>query len=116
MTDMNEYNPPNDNVQAQTLVFSKYITLSEAAEILGCHYETVRQMVLKSQLPVTRFVGGLMRIPAAAFYKILEENTCGAESTPQSSENIPTDQTGTSKMDGKSIARALRVRRKPDAS
>lgn len=44
----------------------KYITKTEAADILGVSVRTVERMINLGELPARRFAGRTIRIPAAA--------------------------------------------------
>jgi len=113
--DSPQTNPPDEIVQAQQPIHPKYLTLSQAANIIGCSYETVRQWVKDGILPVMQITGSIMRIPTDAFFKFLEDNTCLGQQNLPGYSNTTTGQTTTSVTSDKSTVQALRIRRKRNA-
>lgn len=110
------FNPPDEIAQAATIRFPKYLTIAQAAKIVGCCYEAMRQKLHNGEITYFRSAGGSMRIPEEALALYLEENTCHAQASHQGSGGSKTEIIGTSRTEGQRIARALRMKRKPNVS
>jgi len=94
----------------------KLLPLREVAEILDCTYETARQLAKRGELTYVQRPGCSIRVPETALSEYLERHTCHAQENCPDLSASTVETTGTSAMDAKSVARAIRMRRKQNVS
>jgi len=94
-----------------------YFTLRQVATLLGCSYETVRQLVHKGKIRSYQDMPGYaIRISQEFLSEYLERISCHAQENLHALSELPGKTIGTSEMDGKSTARELRMRERLNAS
>lgn len=109
-----------DEVTIQQYSFEtmgRLLTLQEAAAITGFSREWLRLKAHSGE--ITYFQqkpGSGIRIPEAILNKYVETRLCPAQESPLASSGSTEKKTGTSGMDGKSIAQRLQTRSRLNAS
>lgn len=93
-----------------------HYTLREVAQIIRCHYETVRRRVKRGDIEYVQKPGCAIRITETALADYLERNTWPAQANPQGLSVSQTESSGTSQTDGNDIVHKLRMRRLQNAS
>jgi excisionase family DNA binding protein len=58
---------------------TQLLTIKQAAELLGVHYNTARLWVLNGRLPSLAFSPRVRRIPADSLGKLVRQMTTGGE-------------------------------------
>ena len=103
-------------VPGQDASAGKLLSLRKIAEILNCHRETVRRIVKSGELTYVQRPGCSIRVPQSALEEYMERYTWAAQGNHQDLNVSEEKKTGTSVMDGKSLARGLRMKRKQNVS
>ncbi|HEY9080014.1 helix-turn-helix domain-containing protein [Magnetovibrio sp.] len=94
-----------------------YYTLRDVAGMLGYSYETVRKLVHDGKLKgYQRAFSCAIRIAREHLDEFLEQNQCHARANQPDLSEFGTKKTGMSGMDDKSLAQALRMKGRLNAS